>query len=53
MHVLSSHAPPRPSNPREVFKMAVMLPTVPFRLAGIIWAVIGVAICNSLAIWGW
>lgn len=36
----------------EVCKLAVMLPTVPLRLLVIVWAVVGVAACNSLAIWG-
>lgn len=33
--------------------MVVMLPTVPFRLLIIALSVIGVAICNSLAIGNW
>jgi hypothetical protein len=33
--------------------MAIMLPTVPFRLLFIFACVIGVAVVNSIAIWGW
>jgi hypothetical protein len=38
---------------REVVKMVVMLPTVPVRIVLIAFCVIGVAICNSIAIAGW
>ncbi len=38
---------------REAFKMLLLLPTVPIRLAVIVAAIIAVAIVNSLAILGW
>jgi hypothetical protein len=33
--------------------MAVLLPTVPLRLALAVSAIIAVAIVNSVLIWGW
>lgn len=38
---------------REIFKIVIMLPTVPFRVLFIAFCVFGVAICNTIAIWGW
>jgi hypothetical protein len=44
---------PTPTTPRQIIQMIIMLPTVPFRLAFIFCCVVGVALVNSIAIWGW
>lgn len=38
---------------REAVKMALLLPTVPFRLCIAVAAIVAVALVNSIAIFGW
>lgn len=37
----------------EAVKMALLLPTVPFRLCIAVAAIVAVALVNSIAIFGW
>ncbi|GBF97219.1 lysophosphatidylcholine acyltransferase [Raphidocelis subcapitata] len=36
----------------EIVKIVIMLPTIPFRILFIACCVFGVAVCNTIAIWG-